>query len=83
MDNLAARLEAAADELAGMKADLAGHEFEFDRAGKGATEVAALLQQAWQNHSDLTSRLAQSLTGLSVSVRVSAGNYRATDREAM
>lgn len=82
MDSLAASLDLAADELAGMKAELAGEEFGFDRAGKGAEELATMVRAAWDRQCELTVRLAGDLAGLAASVRLAAGNYRATDGEA-
>jgi hypothetical protein len=82
MDEMARRLDAAADDLAGMKADLCRHEPVFDQQGRGAQQLATALRAAWAGQVELAGRLTADLGGLSASVRLAAGNYRATDGEA-
>ncbi|WP_117214511.1 type VII secretion target [Allorhizocola rhizosphaerae] len=79
MDEIARRLDAAADDVAQMKSDLTRHEWVLDGRGPGAQAVASALQAAWAGQVELAGRLAGNLAGLSASVRLAGGNYRAGD----
>jgi len=83
IDDLAVRIASAADTLAGMRAELSAHEPVWDPAGKGAADLSLMLGNAWQHHTHLVAGLSGSLARLSTSVRTAAGDYRATDEEAM
>ena len=82
IDDIARRLDAAADDLAEMRSDLARHELALDGHGVGARAVADALRRAWSGQIELSGRLATGLTGLSASVRLAANNYRVADGEA-
>lgn len=82
IDDLARRLDSAASEVSQIRAELAGGAFELDRAGKGADELAGLLESAWTEQTRLGGRVSDGLRELAVSVAVAADGYRATDGEA-
>jgi hypothetical protein len=79
MSDLAARLTLAADDLAGMRAELAA-ESDFEVFGRGAAaELAARLTEAWRTQHERLGRLGDSLHELAADVRLAARRYEAAD----
>jgi hypothetical protein len=79
MSDLAARLSLAADDLAGMRAELAA-ESGFEAFGHGAgAELAAHLTEAWQAQHDALDRVGDSLSDLAADVRLASRRYEAAD----
>lgn len=81
MEDLARRLDAAADQLAEIETDLRRHDLAPAAHGRAAREVAAALRLAWTAHTERATRLTADLTALSTSVRLAATHYRAADGE--
>ncbi len=81
MDDVARRLDAAADQLAEMRADLARQEFAPGTHGRQAREATAALHTAWAGHLEHIARLTTGLTALSTSVRLATTHYRTADGE--
>jgi hypothetical protein len=79
MSDLAARLDVAADDLAGMRAELAA-ESGFAAFGRGAAEqLAAHLTEAWHARHDELARVGDALSALAADVRLASGRYESAD----
>jgi hypothetical protein len=82
MSDLAARLTLAADDLAGMRAELAA-EHDFEVFGRGAAaQLAGHLTAAWQAQGDHLGHLSEQLATLAANVRLASARYETTDQIA-